>query len=81
MLMWSEAPWIALFTCVLALVQLQFKYCIPCMVNALKVVETALVVALFRAWVHRDEFDVPDSGDIAAYVQNFASALRNRTEL
>ena len=71
----------ALFTCVLALVQLQFKYCVPCMVATLKVVETGLVVALFRAWVHRDELEIPDSGDIAAYVQNFASALRNRTEL
>lgn len=79
--MWAEIPWIALFTCVLAVVQLQFKYCVPCMLTTLKVVEAGLAVALFRAWVHRDELEVLSSNDIAAYVQDFASALKNRTEL
>ena len=78
----SELPWIALFTCILALVQLQFKYCVPCMVNALKVVETAIVVVLFRMWVNRDEMQgMVMQGNITDYIHSFAQVFKNHTEL
>ena len=94
--MWEEVPYVVLFAFVLALVQLQFHWCVPCMVNAAKVAEAGLLVALFRAWVTRDEWlraggwtgadwDVlPDSARVAEYVQTLAAALRdqrNHTEL
>jgi len=80
----GEIPWICLFLCVLTLVQLQFRFCLPCMLGTLKVAETAAVVALFRVWVLRDQWgqwDLPDTADVAAYAQTLAAALRNHTEL
>ncbi len=77
----DEVPWMCLFVCVLALVQLQFRFCVPCMVGALKVAETAFVVALFRMWVLRDQITLPTTVDFAAYAQTLAAALRNHTEL
>lgn len=86
--MWEEVPYVILFVCVLALVQLQFYWCVPCMVNAAKVAEAGLLVALFRAWVTRDEWAhagdwsvLPDSARVAEYVNILAEAMRNHTEL
>lgn len=77
----AEIPWICLFVCVLALVQLQFRFCVPCMLGSLKVAEAAAAVALFRVWVLRDQWEPPDAADFAKYAQHLAAAFRNHTDL
>lgn len=76
----GEIPWICLFLCVLALVQLQFRFCVPCMLGGLKVLQTTAIILLFRVWVMRDQWAAPDAADFATYAQNIAAAFRNHTE-
>lgn len=84
--MLEELPWICLFVCALALAQLQFKYCLPCLVASLKVAEAGTVVVLMRLWVNREEWVSEFGGEwsveaVQQYVQDAAAALTNRTEL
>ena len=84
--MLQELPWICLFVCALALAQLQFKYCVPCLVASLKVIEAGTVVILMRLWVNREEWVSEFGGEwsveaVQQYVQDAAAALTNRTEL
>lgn len=84
--MLEELPWICLFVCALALAQLQFKYCLPCLVASLKVAEAGTVVVLMRLWVNREEWMSEFGGEwtveaVQQYVQDAAAALTNRTEL
>ena len=84
--MLEELPWICLFVCALALAQLQFKYCLPCLVASLKVAEAGTVVVLMRLWVNREEWVSEFGGEwsveaVQQYVQDAAAALPNRTEL
>ena len=50
----DEVPWACLFVLFMGVVQLQFRYCVPVMLTVLKVVESALLVAVCRIWVQRD---------------------------
>lgn len=84
--MLQELPWICLFVCALALAQLQFKYCLPCLMASLKVAEAGTVVILMRLWVNREEWMSEFGGEwtveaVQQYVQDAAAALTNRTEL
>ena len=84
--MLEELPWICLFVCVLALAQLQFKYCVPCIVASLKVIEAGTVVILMRLWVNREEWMSEFGGEwtvdtVQEYLKTAAAALTNRTEL
>jgi len=84
--MLEELPWICLFVCALALAQLQFKYCLPCLVASLKVAEAGTVVIVMRLWVNREEWMSEFGGEwtveaVQQYVQDAAAALTNRTEL
>ena len=84
--MLEELPWICLFVCVLGLAQLQFRYCVPCIVASLKVVEAATVVFLLRLWVNRDVWvdDIAQqwtAKNVQEYLRSAAAALTNRTEL
>ena len=84
--MLEELPWICLFVCALALAQLQFKYCVPCLVASLKVAEAGTVVLLMRLWVNREEGVEEFGGEwtveaVQEYLKTAAAALTNRTEL
>lgn len=84
--MLEELPWICLFVCALALAQLQFKYCVPCIVASLKVIEAGTVVVMMRLWVNREQWMSEFGGEwtveaVQQYVQDAAAALTNRTEL
>lgn len=79
--MWDEIPWICLFVCVLALTQLQFRYCVPCMLNTLKVAEAGVVVALSRLWVQREQ--LPGFADLKPFdfATHMQQLFKNRTDL
>lgn len=87
--MLEELPWICLFVCVLGLAQLQFRYCVPCLVASMKVAEAATVVFLMRLWVNRDTWMSSMSKvgqewtveNVQEYLKTAAAALTNRTEL
>lgn len=83
----EELPWICLFVCVLALTQLQFRYCVPAMLASLKVLQAGTIVVLFRVWVHRDTF-MEEWGkeqltlqQVQEYLKQAAEAMSNRTDL
>ena len=50
----TELPWITLFIAVMVLVELQLRYCLPCLRATVKVLEALIVVVLMRVWVDRD---------------------------
>ena len=84
--MLQELPWVCLFFCALALAQLQFRYCVPCIVASLKVAEAGTVVLLMRLWVNREEWMSEFGGEwtvgaVQEYLKTAATALTNRTEL
>ena len=83
----EELPWICLFVCVLALTQLQFRYCVPVMLASLKVLQAGTIVVLFRLWVNRDTL-MEEWGQqqwtlehVQEYLKHAAEAMSNRTEL
>lgn len=63
----EEIPWIFLFLFTMLLVELQLRYCIPCLRATIKVVESGFFVLALRLWLD-GEF-VPK--------EQWAQALRN----
>lgn len=48
---YEELPWIVLFLFTMLLVELQLRYCIPCLRATVKVVQSGFVVILLRLWL------------------------------
>ena len=49
----------ALFLFILILVHLQFRYCLPVTVCALKLLETAVIVFCIQVYLQWDELEMP----------------------
>lgn len=47
----GELPWIFLFFFTMLLVELQLRYCIPCLRATAKVVQSGLIVLALRLWL------------------------------
>ncbi len=47
----GELPWIFLFFFIMLLVELQLRYCIPCLRATAKVVQSGFIVLVLRLWL------------------------------
>jgi len=63
----GELPWIFLFFFIMLLVELQLRYCLPCLRATAKVVQSGLVVIALRLWL--------DTGFVNG--EQWAQTLRN----
>lgn len=53
--MWTEeVPWMLAFFLALLGVELQFKYCIPCLRLSLKTMQAFTIIFVIRLWANRD---------------------------
>ena len=66
--------YIALFIFTLCLVHLQFRYCLPVTVCALKLLETALIVFCIQVYLQYDEIEMP-------FNSTFLSGFADKFEL
>jgi hypothetical protein len=65
--LYGELPWILLFFFTMLLVELQLRYCLPCLRATAKVVQSGLVVIVLRLWL--------DTGFVNG--EQWAQTLRN----
>jgi hypothetical protein len=47
----AEVPWILLFLVLMGVVELQLRYCVPCLRGTAKIVEAGIIVAVLRLWL------------------------------
>ena len=62
----TELPWLFLFLFTMLLVELQLRYCLPCLRATVKVAQSGLIVLALRLWV--------DSGFVQG--EQWATTLR-----
>ena len=49
--MYAEVPWILLFLCCMLAVEMQLRYCLPCLRASAKVVQSGFMVLALRLWL------------------------------
>lgn len=62
----TELPWLFLFLFTMLLVELQLRYCLPCLRAAVKVAQSGIIVIALRLWL--------DSGFVQG--EQWAATLR-----
>ena len=62
----AELPWLFLFLYTMLLVELQLRYCLPCLRASVKVAQSGIVVLALRLWL--------DSGFVQG--EQWATTLR-----
>lgn len=65
--LYGELPWIILFFFTMLLVELQLRYCIPCLRATAKVIQSGFIVLVLRLWL--------DTGFVSG--EQWAQTLRN----
>ena len=66
LVLYSELPWLFVFFLTMLVVELQLRYCVPCMRATVKVAQSGLVVLSLRVWL--------DSGFVRG--EQWATTLR-----
>lgn len=64
---YAELPWLFLFLFTMLLVELQLRYCLPCLRATVKVAQSGLIVLALRVWL--------DSGFVQG--EQWATTLRS----
>ena len=77
--LWTELPWVTLFLIVMTLVELQLRYCLPCLRATAKVLEALIVVVLMRVWVDRDFVRQEMWADVLRGIVNASSTAAGRS--
>ena len=50
----AELPWVLLFICLMLAVEMQLRYCLPCLRATAKVIQSGFMVLAIRLWVDND---------------------------
>ena len=51
---YAELPWVLLFICLMFTVEMQLRYCLPCLRATAKVVQSGLMLLAIRLWLDND---------------------------
>lgn len=51
---YAELPWVLLFICLMFAVEMQLRYCLPCLRATAKVVQSGIMLLAIRLWVDND---------------------------
>ena len=78
--MWVGVEYAVLYVVVLAMVQVQWKYCVPVCVQVLKAAQALLVVGAVRLYAIRDDLGAY-TVDIEPQITAIQKLLFNRTLL